>query len=440
MYIQRPHKTAHTPLGGPAMSTTVPLRVRQHYELPPLSSQDGPNLPMLFVTGFTRDRGLGVVIVYKGLRICTAHAALVLWYLGVHSTIKTAYDPQSTYRVTASASPGRIIKDNWTEFYDAYVNFFTDCILKQGIDKTLRTFVFSNRYNVGPEGMLSRFLTGLAHPMIHVGYGAELELPGIVSEATGATRKLARVAAHLGYISRPQTTFPENPSQYTVLQDTVADHNNLIRDYASQWTIGLRKPGELERKIEALIWTLTVMYGVTGLTYAQQVRRGQDGEFNADFILIHLVTSAAFVPSFLTRLHQSSHSQLLLLRSYFAVCLAWYIARAKPKVDICAFYESSSATDYPLPINPLPTPHEATLPGQDKPQSRVPDPWFPLVESTIVHPDEHLPKAIRALTAWASKFGTTPAGTFSGPQGKGTIKVELPGAEYLERCSSELLG
>jgi hypothetical protein len=46
------------------------------------------------------------------------------------------------------------------------------------------TFIFSKKYNLGekkPE-MLSRFLSGLLHPLIHVGYGAEFGLPGLMVE------------------------------------------------------------------------------------------------------------------------------------------------------------------------------------------------------------------------------------------------------------------
>lgn len=119
-----------------------------------------------------------------------------------------------------------------------------------------------------------------------------------------------------------------------------------------------------------------------------------------------------------------------------AACLSWYIARGRPTLDIHAFFTSSVATPYPLPINTLPTPHKSALLGQDKPQTRTPNPWFPLVETALVHPDEHFPKAIRAFAAWASKFGTTPAGTFAGPSkitlNKDAIQTELPGAEYLD--------
>lgn len=163
---------------------------------------------------------------------------------------------------------------------------------------------------------------------------------------------------------------------------------------------------------------------------------------------MHLVTSVAFIPSLLARISHSPHSQIILLRSYFAVSLSWYIARARPKLDVRAFFTSSTATSYPLPISALPTPHKDALPGQDKVQTCIPDPWLPLVSTTVVHQDEHLAKIVRTLASWASKLGSTPAGTFGGPENpsdmgrvehsaesvarKCAIRTELPGAEFLD--------
>lgn len=111
-----------------------------------------------------------------------------------------------------------------------------------------------------------------------------------------------------------------------------------------------------------------------------------------------------------------------------------YVSRAKPRLDIGAFFKSSTATAYPLPIHKLPTPHKDALLGKDKIQARIPDPWLPLVQTSIVHPDSHLPKAIRSLASLGSKFGTTKAGTYGSPEvsAEDAIKTELPGAEYLD--------
>jgi hypothetical protein len=69
-------------------------------------------------------------------------------------------------------------------YYHSYIDFFADYIQQNGMQDAFKTFVFSKNYNIGnkkPE-MLSRFLAGLLHPMIHVGFATEFGLPGIMAE------------------------------------------------------------------------------------------------------------------------------------------------------------------------------------------------------------------------------------------------------------------
>ncbi|KXN91334.1 Oxidoreductase AflY [Leucoagaricus sp. SymC.cos] len=410
------------------------------------------------------------------------HQAIANWSLGVDgSVIKAAYELHAKGQRPIYDSPESVTEVNFekhlgdAQFYKAYVDFYTEYARKHGIDKTLETFIFSKKYNTGKVEMLARFLSGLLHPMIHAGYGAEFGLPsslqltdslaelvcsdptapnasGYLSSVTGTIRNVASyivpgvgtaVQSHenvhaLTVLARvaedSKLTLPSDLDELNIVENTVADHSDLIRDYAMQWSIDLSKAGEINRKVEELSWMAVVIYGIAGWTWAQQVKQGTEGNFNADFFFVHLVTSSAFIPSIIARLNDSPHAQITLLRSYLSVALSVYVSRARPRLDIAAFFKSSSATAYPLPIHSLPTPSKDALPGKDKIEARVPDPWLPLVQTTIVHPDSHLPKAIRALAAFASKFGTTTAGSFGSPEvcAEGAIKTELPGAEYLD--------
>lgn len=85
-----------------------------------------------------------------------------------------------------------------SSFFSAYLRFFSNVIQERGsksVGALLEEFVFSDRANYGlkttattgkydqPE-MLNRFLAGLLHAQIHVGYGAEFGLPGMVAEGS----------------------------------------------------------------------------------------------------------------------------------------------------------------------------------------------------------------------------------------------------------------
>lgn len=71
------------------------------------------------------------------------------------------------------------------------MNFFTCYFREKGISSSLEEFIFSPKANLGTNPqlafdeqpqMLNRLLSGILHPMIHSGYGAEFNLLGMVIE------------------------------------------------------------------------------------------------------------------------------------------------------------------------------------------------------------------------------------------------------------------
>jgi len=136
---------------------------------------------------------------------------------------------------------------------------------------------------------------------------------------------------------------------------------------------------------------------------------------------MHLVTSSLFLGTIFSQLKRSS--QIPLLRSYFAVCLTWYIGRGRATIDIARFFKNDS-TLHPATPGPHPAPHEDANPSPTSPSAITPNPWLSIIQSTLVHPDDHLCKLQRTLSEYASNFGNTPAGTFAG--------TELEDAELID--------
>jgi len=74
-------------------------------------------------------------------------------------------------------------------FYQAYVEFFKAELKLRNFqyEELLEEYVFAPSANfiagakTQPE-MLSRFFDNLFHPMIHVGFGIEFNIPGIFAE------------------------------------------------------------------------------------------------------------------------------------------------------------------------------------------------------------------------------------------------------------------
>ncbi|KIN92950.1 hypothetical protein M404DRAFT_80789, partial [Pisolithus tinctorius Marx 270] len=82
----------------------------------------------------------------------------------------------------------------------------------------------------------------------------------------------------------------------------------------------------------------------------------------------------------------------LLLRAYLQTILTWWVARGRPALNIKSFMTST-------PTEPAST--------DKKPIS---NPFLPIIQSTIVHPDDHLPKIQRAFAHYSTLFGAKPAG------------------------------
>ncbi|KAF8151662.1 hypothetical protein B0H34DRAFT_728509 [Crassisporium funariophilum] len=440
-----------------------------------------------------------------------AHRAIAIWALGADgSVIEKGYKKDIDYEKPAFKSPGNITTENFEEhlgddeYFQAYMEFFTCHIKDKGITWVLEEFIFSRKANLGTSSakaqmpadkqpqMLSRFLGGVLHPMIHTGYGAEFNLPGMIVEG------LAETAVHIPSpdLLVPLALFEDEPSlknqvisnagdaigsafsntvsaldsafdkvlhidketiasrdaksvsssaakerakdetsgssmtkptsllgmakhgenvhalsilariardsqfassgssekdETRLFDSTVEKHGKAIAEYVKAWTIDKSKLSEgdmeINQKIEEVVWVIVVLYGVGGWTGR---KAGSGGQFNADFFLMHLVTSSIFLPSLTALLTPTS--QVRLLRSYLTVALTWYVARGRPAFDIQGFYS-----------------HKFTIPSglhPDPKKGGVPDKWIPLMQSGMVHPDEHLTKTQRSLAGWAANFGT----------------------------------
>jgi len=190
-----------------------------------------------------------------------------------------------------------------------------------------------------------------------------------------------------------------------------------ILKYAEQWTLDTSDAKDVERKIEELIWMNTLNYGVGGWHKVNG--------FKADFFLMHLVTSSIFLPSIVSYLNPVS--QNALLRAYLVTSLLWWVIAGRPGFDVSGYYSSTNA--HPLPPDGATsnlTPDDSTLPSSTSPHALTPNPWFPIIQSTLVHPGEHLCKIQRALAHFATLYGSRAPGQVD------FINTELGGAEKLD--------
>lgn len=148
---------------------------------------------------------------------------------------------------------------------------------------------------------------------------------------------------------------------------------------------------------------------------------------------MHLVTSVLFLPSLLPMLKTSS--QKALLRGYLFASLSLYIAKGKPALEIKALYESTAVI--PSPPKNASAPNKKAIAadglkiGIDTNANTWPNPWFAILQSAILHPDEHVAKIQRALAHGAAHYGA-PLKDWAKMIGKNGVSFGLEGVETLD--------
>ncbi|KAF8881611.1 hypothetical protein BD779DRAFT_1675363 [Infundibulicybe gibba] len=390
----------------------------------------------------------------RGFHNHCSHHLLATWSLGADSAIlEAAYKRGSAYQRPAFKSPQSISAQNLHDhlgdpnYYDAYLQFFKEAVREKGTKAVLEEYVFSPQANfVQDKGdkqpeMLSRFVGGLLHPFIHAGYGTEFGLPGMVMEGlsqmavheantsaiitpnlftksttdrgSGHNTHAFSIVARILKDSRFNGKKPSD--QFMMFRDTMNQHGEALAQYVSEWTLDMSDPGEVERKVEEIAWTNAIIYGLA-------VGQKMDRLTRISSSNMHLVTSSLFLPSLLAYL--SPTSQEILLRAYFVTSLSWWVARGRPAFSIPAFFNNTTA--HPPPSGPLPTPHPDSLLSSPPAQAITPNPWLPIIETSITHPDDHLPKLQRALAHYSRVYGTRSSGLSD------FRETELAGAEVLD--------
>ncbi|KIK95047.1 hypothetical protein PAXRUDRAFT_25666 [Paxillus rubicundulus Ve08.2h10] len=380
------------------------------------------------------------------------HRALAIYALGGSaSLIKGYYEQDAKNQRPAFGSLEPITEENFVEhlgdenFYQSYVTFFSKQIDEKGAAGTLEEFVFSEEYNFQngrdetsqPE-MLFRFVDGLLHPMIHAGlalgavhdvcergfYPPSFFVPSATVEVNETTNLSslalnakpsapavteARAVHAFDTVARILKDDQLKPKGTRTLvnqvTDTLTEYGTEIRRHADQWTVDLGRPGEIERKMEELVWVSSILYGVGGFNEEKGLR--------SDFFLMHMVTSSLFLPSLIAYL--SPRSQVSLLRSYFTTVLTFWIARGRPALNLKAFMAAT-------PLEP--TVPNTLAPKTPTPIGAIPNPFLPIIQSALAHPNDHFVKIQRTFAHFNTMYGLRPAGYFK--------DTELEGAELLD--------
>lgn len=365
------------------------------------------------------------------------HHLLAAFALGCTPTLlNAAYKLHADYQRALKPSPSDITEENWTkhlaqpQYYPGYLSFFQNQILQRGMAEVLEAYVFSPAANKPGVDMFARFFSGLVHPLIHFGHGPEFGLPGIAAEGLAMTAVSKNIAGGLfpplffeqevppgpgphalsiaaRLIADPELAYGKgaDPKSQARFQDAIKRSGDRLREYYAAWS----PEGPFTEKYEELVWLVCAIYGFSGW------KKGK--VFQANFFMLHLVTSSLFVSSIHDLL--TPRSQKLFLRGFLATSLTYYVGHGRISWDIAEFF-AEPLSSYPMPPQPDPSPASSTLDRSHINQN----PWFAILQSALSHPDEHLIKIQRSLAHYAARWGQCP---------KGHLKeTELKGAENID--------
>uniref|UniRef100_A0A0S1MKH1 Uncharacterized protein n=2 Tax=Phakopsora pachyrhizi TaxID=170000 RepID=A0A0S1MKH1_PHAPC len=151
------------------------------------------------------------------------------------------------------------------------------------------------------------------------------------------------------------------------------------------------------KKTQELLWLVTVLYAASF-----DERRGV---YVLDFAVMHLVTSALFLPTIISAINPSLHPALLT--AFFKVSVTVWVAMGRPRLQLSEILRDPANVELPRDQNP----------------NKGENPWFKVLSSAARHPDEHTTKIVRTLEFSSRVYGSTP---------KGFYKSNLRGTEQLD--------
>ncbi|KJA17353.1 hypothetical protein HYPSUDRAFT_57785 [Hypholoma sublateritium FD-334 SS-4] len=404
----------------------------------------------------------------EGFHNHAAHRALAAWSLGAGpSDIRSGYEMDCSYEKPAMKSPQPITCTNFEEhlsddrYYSGYVQFFVEFVEEHGIGRTLEQYLFSPEANIGTAEnqrqpwMLSRFLSGALHPMIHVGYGAEFGLPGMIVEGLAMTAVQNPPNDFLGNLSLFESAADKlhhlvhnvSGTIQNVFSTTAALADKVLPSNLHSKTGNIHtvpKPTRLSTDCLSILSSIlsntrfapsaaaqassepfadtvrTHGPALAALARRWGVRVGPDADAHIEELAwtVSVLSgvsgwtdpAARFTPGAFTAdfflMHLvtaslflpalcalvSAPAQERLLRAFFFTVLVWAVARGQPALDVVGFAHAMRP-----PVSSFAPPAVAAMKQIDL--------WMRIIEAARTHHDTHVTKTIRALAGWAAAFG-----------------------------------
>ena len=267
-------------------------------------------------------------------------------------------------------------------FYPDYLKFFQQELESEKyhgkIEELIEDYLFNKDY-------LTLILAGAFHAFIHLGYALEFQSKVMAIEglAMAAIDRFGvrDVLAHVDYDSDGEKTGLEIIK--LVYEDRRFDEKILFNDEEFRPKIFLERGGGRLIAEYAQMWKcdLDDARRVGVLANAAVIRPHKAPRLN--FFLTHATTSSLFLNIFI-HAFKNKANQEKFLRAKFAIDLLYYAAYGRPKLNL----------DYLV---------NEYQPSKEHSYGDSQNPWLPLIDQCLTHPDGHVLKTIRALV-YAERF------------------------------------
>ncbi|KAF2705105.1 hypothetical protein K504DRAFT_460878 [Pleomassaria siparia CBS 279.74] len=286
-------------------------------------------------------------IIYHDLRFHnhTPHILGSAYILGgTHEHLNRIYDAEALELEPWKDSPGEISKDDWRdylgkrEYQRAFVDFFEDQLVANGYHwkQLLDDYLFS-----GKEPLINGMVSGLAHPLIHLGYAYELDSRTIAIEALAlGTCFYSPLHKYLDDASYTKPSAQPCTSLLSILERVRADkrfdglYSHRSGDISAIFADAKAEAAFLEHwNSWDLLSSDPTRHFEDSQNTAVAVLLGTPApeESKFDFFLVHILTSSHAVRILLPVVPKKWH--VSLVRQWWLFALAVYIAQMRPAVD-----------------------------------------------------------------------------------------------------------
>ncbi|KAF2270476.1 hypothetical protein CC78DRAFT_611373 [Lojkania enalia] len=281
-------------------------------------------------------------IIYHNLRYHN-HAPHILGsaYLlgGAREHLNAIYDKEAEELEPWHDSPGEISKDDWRDFLGkreyqrAFVDFFEDQLVAKKYDwkALLNEYLFE-----GKEPLINGMISGLGHPLIHLGYAYELDSRTIAIEAL-ALGTCFYSSLHK-YIDEPSFTTPTADCSSSLL-----DILQKVREDKRFDGLYEHRSGDISKVLEEQKAAFLEHWNAWELPNPKdQFEESQKtavaifvgtkppAKSESDFFLVHVLTSSHAIRILLPLVPAKFH--ISLVRQWWLFALAVYIAQTRPEI------------------------------------------------------------------------------------------------------------